>query len=597
MLFMIMRKIILVLILIWFLWSWASAIDLSSSFLDAGKELSIYGDWFGSNIGKYGWVCFNDDSHCFVNGNQWLNLWSDSLIKVLVPSNISLKGKIKVYVNGNIIWTADYAIKPVIIDISDWNYVKKSGWESEKVLIQWRGFGSAVGNVYFGDYKASIVSWTDNRIWLNLPQVKKITSNFKVQNSAWIFSELFKFNIYPKLSNDEYSSKQEYLNILGIEDIWKNYKKLWDWITVAVMDVGVKINHPDLKDNLWINKSEIADNGIDDDKNWYVDDIYWRNFVDDSDDMSIQSDHGTMIAGIISAKKDNWIWIAGIAPKSKIMTLKIFDKSLKTVYNVWDAIKYAVDNGAKIINVSFGSDEIGNYQKDFDKFFQYAYDHDVVVTVAAGNTLNGSKQDLDRYPSSPVCNDGNKNFLIWVSSVNNQKTKSDFARYGSKCVDMVAPWENIFGLSDKRFASWNIDYNNGQWTSFATPIVAWAIALLWSNKPYLKNTDIYQALRKTWDDIDGLNPKYKWKLWKFLNIKKLMEWGSISSGNEVQTGIDKKALTMFINIQSQIKNYSQDKQQEAYKSIYIKLDAITKDWKYIKYIEDLKKLVKGEIKE
>lgn len=596
-----MKKILLSLILFWLWISFTSAIDLSSSFLEVGKELSVYGKWFGSSIGKYGWICFDDDKHCFVQGSPWLSLWSDTLIKVFVPSNISLKWKIKVYVNSNLAWTADYSIKPVIIDISDWIYVKESAWASEKILIQWKGFGDLLGNVYFGEYKATIVSWTENKIWLNVPNPKQISPNLKVKNSAWIFSDVFTFKVYPKISNDEYSARQKYLSVLWIQDVWKNYKKLWDWVTVAIMDVGVKFNHPDLISNVWTNPWEVAGNKIDDDKNWYVDDIYWRNFVSNSNDMSVKSDHGTMIAWIIAAKKDNGIWIAGIAPNAKIMTLKVFDNTLKTVYNIQESIKYAVDNGAKIINVSFWTDDLWRYEKDFDTFFQYAYDHGVVLTVAAGNTFDYAKQDLDKYMASPICNDGKNNFVLWVSAVNNQKIKSDFARYGSKCIDIVAPWEDIFSSSDKKFNSWTIDYTSSQWTSFATPIVAWAVALLWSNNPSLKNTDIYNVLKKTWDDIDGLNPKYKWKLWKYLNIKKLMERG-VGTGKQSSenilwwSGIDKKALTMFINIQAQIKNYSETKQQESYKAIYTKLEGTTKDWSPIKYIEDLKKLVKGQIK-
>lgn len=586
------------MILFW--WAFVSAINLSSSLLGVGKELSVYWDWFGDSIGQYWWICFDDDQHCFVKGSEWLVLWSNNLIKVLIPSNIPLKWKIKVYMGGNLVWSSDYAIKPLIIDASDWDYIKKSGWEWEKILIQWKGFGSYPGNVYFWDYKATIVSWTESRIWLNLPQVKKITNNFKIENNVWVVSDLFDFNMYPKISNDEYSSKQEYLSILGIQDIWKNYKKLWDWITVAVMDVWVKLNHPDIIDNLWVNKWEIPGNKIDDDKNWYIDDIYGWNFVNNSNDMSIKSDHGTMIAGIIAAKKDNWIWIAGIAPKSKIMTLKVFDNALKTVYNIQEAVKYAVNNWAKIINISFGSDDLGNYQKDFDKFFQYAYDNWAVLTVAAGNTLDKSKQDLDKYSSSPVCNDGNKNFVIWVSSVNNKKIKSDFSRYGANCIDVVAPWENIYWLSDKQFISWSIDYNNEQWTSFAAPIVAWALALLWSNKPSLKNIDIYQAVRKTWDDIDALNPNYKWKLWKFLNIKKLMEWWNTGKSVSVASwNTDKKVLTAFIVIQSQVSKYSEAKKQITYKLIYSKLDALSKDpknQKNMSYFEGLKGLIEGEMK-
>jgi subtilisin family serine protease len=94
------------------------------------------------------------------------------------------------------------------------------------------------------------------------------------------------------------------------------------------------------------------------------------------------------------------------------MTLKVFDSSLKTVYNIQEAVKYAVDNGAKIINVSFGADDLGRFDKEFNKYFKYAYDNGAVLTVAAGNTLNYSRQNLDKYPSSPVCNDGDKNYVI-----------------------------------------------------------------------------------------------------------------------------------------------------------------------------------------
>ena len=133
-----MKKIIWFLFLIWFWLSFVSAINLSDSLLNIGEELSIYGDGFGNSIDKYWWICFDDDQHCFVQGSEWLSSWSDKLIKLWVPSNIPLKWKIKIYVWGNLIWTTDYAIKPLIVDISDWDYVKKSGWEWEKVLIQCR---------------------------------------------------------------------------------------------------------------------------------------------------------------------------------------------------------------------------------------------------------------------------------------------------------------------------------------------------------------------------------------------------------------------------------------------------------------------------
>jgi hypothetical protein len=164
---------------------------------------------------------------------------------------------------------------------------------------------------------------------------------------------------------------------------------------------------------------------------------------------------------------------------------------------------------------------------------------------------------------------------------------------------MVAPGENIFGLSDRKFNSWSMDYTWSQWTSFSTPIVAWAIALLRSNKPWLKNTDIYEAIKKTWDDIDSINPNYKWKLWKFLNIKKLMEWWDKTSTVVSSWTIDKKAIAVFITIKAQVANYSATKKQATYKSIYAKLDALSKDPKNqnnISYFEGLKGLIEGEMK-
>lgn len=554
------------------------ATNLSSSLWEINKEISIYGEWFGSEIGQYGWICFDSNDKCFVKDSPWLISWNDNQIRFYVPGNISLKWKFKVYINGKLKDELNYSVKPTILDISDGTYIKKSGWAGEKILIQWNWFGNIGGSVYLAEYRANIVSWSENEIWVNLPQTKKITNNLRVENNIWITSSSLSFDLYPKVSNDQYSARQQYLSVLWVQEIWNKYPKLWDGITVAVLDVGVKLNHVDLKDSLWVNKSEIVNNWIDDDANGYIDDSHWWNFVSNNNNMNIQSDHGTMIAGIIAARKDNWLWIAGIAPNTKVMVLKIFDDGLNMIYNIDKAVKYAVDNGAKIINMSFGADDLWFYDDGFDKTFEYAYNNWAVLIAAAGNTLNKDKQNLDKYLSSPVCNDWNKDFVIWVSATNNQKIKSDFARYGARCVDISAPGEDIFSLSDKRYNSGDIDYTYGQWTSFAAPIVAAAAAWFWSNNPDLKNADIYTALKQTGDDIDDLNQDYRWKMGKFINIKKLMERNSPSTKNDISTSnVDKKALSIFLSLRSKMRNYSVVKRQYTYQSIYDMLERFSKD--------------------
>lgn len=594
-----MKRIVWILFIILFSISFVWAVSLSSDYLQVGKDITIYWDGFGNDIGSYWWICFNDDSHCFVRWSEWIKLRSNNTIKISVPWNIPLIWIIKIYVNWRLFETVNYSIKPEIIDISDGNYIKKDWWVWDKILIQWFGLWDYPGKVYFGAYEAKIISWSSDKIWLYLPDVKQITNDFKIQNNAWINSDLMSFVIYPKLSNDNYSSKQKYLSQINVKYAWNNYPKLWDGITVAVLDAGVKIDHPDLKSNIWTNTKEIPNNWIDDDKNWYIDDVNWWNFVDENSNISANSDHGTMIAGIVSAIKDNGIWMAGIAPKSKIMPVRVFDDSWKNIYNIWKAIRYAVDNWAKIINMSFGAEWENFYQSDFDDYFEYAWGKWAIITAAAWNSFdNKSKQNLDKYTSSPVCNDWWENYVIWVASVDENKKKSDFSYYWKNCVDISAPGEEIFSTSDKKYSLLSDNYDRWNGTSFASPIVAWAIALLWSNKPELKNTDIQKALIDTSVNIDSNNPWYEWKIGKFLDIEKLMKYNIIFSSEKINSDLNKKAVVLFNAIKTQMRSYSQTKRTKTYQwlvSLLVWLEKKPEQEKNLELIQDLKYLFEGEL--
>jgi len=136
---------------------------------------------------------------------------------------------------------------------------------------------------------------------------------------------------------------------------WNAFEVAEPNVTVAVIDSGVDMNHPDGPKYIWTNKGEIAGNGIDDDNNGYVDDVHGWNFIDDSPLFPDTKGHGTAVAGIIAAQSNNNIGIAGINPGAVIMPLKAADGEGKTnSLAIYRAIHYAVNNGARIINISLG---------------------------------------------------------------------------------------------------------------------------------------------------------------------------------------------------------------------------------------------------
>ena len=125
-------------------------------------------------------------------------------------------------------------------------------------------------------------------------------------------------------------------------------------VIVAVIDTGVDYNHIDLKQNIWINKLEIPENGIDDDDNGYVDDVYGWNFVGNNNDPMDDNGHGTHVAGIIGAA-NNGIGVTGVAYNCKVMPIKAGNSSgYFNNSDIASAITYAYMNGADVINMSFG---------------------------------------------------------------------------------------------------------------------------------------------------------------------------------------------------------------------------------------------------
>ncbi len=454
----------------------------------------------------------------------------------------------------------------------------------------------------------------------------------------------------------------------GVTDLYSKLKNKPSYeIIVAVIDGGVDINHEDLKSNIWVNRKEIPGNGIDDDKNGYIDDIYGWNFLGNANGENIQYDtyettrtlarlekkykgvsiasvtkdqkadydhylsikadidgrrkdaesqwkelkknediliqvmdavekemgnssltkeniakvdtsksmyvnvgtkilsqilaeqpyvksfdqirnsikqeysaprseleakflyqlnpdfdsrkiigdhyediteryygnndvkgpdafHGTHVAGIIAAQRNNGIGIDGIATNVKIMTLRAVPDGDEHDKDVANAIRYAVDNGAKVINMSFGKGE-SPYKKAVDDAILYAEKHDVLLVHAAGNDASDNDEGhnfplkhLDR--KCLFCKKEVKNWLDIgaLSFTENEDMIASFSNYGKKSVDIFSPGVRIFSTTPEN----NYEFADG--TSMASPVMAGVAALIRSYYPKLSARQVRQAI-------------------------------------------------------------------------------------------------------
>lgn len=305
--------------------------------------------------------------------------------------------------------------------------------------------------------------------------------------------------VYPVeyIPNDPFYSTQYALQKIKAADAW-NISTGDTSIVIAIIDTGVDWDHPDLAANIWRNWNEIPGNGIDDDGNGFVDDIRGWDFgglsgTPDNDPMEDRPDHGTHVAGDASAVTDNSIGISSIGFKSKIMPVKTSRDDYRglsgspfIIYG-YEGIKYAVDNGAQIINCSWGGD---GYSLLGQEVINYAVENGALVVAAAGN--NNSPAPF--YPASY------KNVLS-VAATDEGDMKTSFSNYGAG-VDVSSPGINIY-------STWqNDNYRFGQGTSFASPIAAGLAALVKARFPLFNPNQIAEQIRVNCDDINSINPDF-----------------------------------------------------------------------------------------
>ncbi len=259
-----------------------------------------------------------------------------------------------------------------------------------------------------------------------------------------------------------------------------------DYVTVAIIDTGVDIDHEDLQANIWINDDEAPGNSFDDDYNRYVDDVQGYDFYHNDSDPDDDNSHGTHVAGIAAARGNNGQGIAGVSWQAKIMPLKVLDAGGNgTTDKVVEAIYYAADNGAQIINMSFGGDCLGGWPH-VEEAVNYAALKGVLLVAAAGNN----------HLSSLLC-PAALDHVMAVGATNANDERAYYSNYGPG-LDVVAPggdWSNrIYSTIPGTYG-----YKHG--TSMATPYVAGLAALIRSLAPSLTSNQVRDIIQTTADDL------------------------------------------------------------------------------------------------
>ncbi len=277
----------------------------------------------------------------------------------------------------------------------------------------------------------------------------------------------------------------------------------WAWaystgdpsIIIAILDTGVELEHPDLQSKLWTNSDEIPGNGLDDDANGFVDDVHGYDFWNDDADPRDDHEHGTHVAGIAAAATDNEIGIAALGWNSSLMPLKTqnFD-GIGTTNELTEAIIYAVDNGASVINISVGQ-ELTLCPSTLQAAIDYADSHGVLVIASVGN--QDENPDKDFYPAA--CNN-----VLGVAATGQQDIRigSDLGFY----VDVTAPGNGIY--STLRGGSYG--YRSG--TSMAAPLVSGLAALLYAHYPHYSDQQVAWAILSHAKDLGdpGKDVRFGW---------------------------------------------------------------------------------------
>ncbi len=446
-------------------------------------------------------------------------------------------------------------------------------------------------------YKAS----TNNDIWETVDKLNNDDSvAYAEPDFVWDKTDVGGYDV----SGEEFANSTHFPG-LDVEGVWSwlwgnnNQKAPGSGVVVAVIDTGVDYTHVDLKGGMWKNTGEIAGNGIDDDGNGYSDDVYGYDFVENDGNPMDDHGHGTHVVGIIGMQPNN-VGGVGLAYGAKIMAIKAGQSTGSFASSdIAKAIKYAADNGADVINMSFG----GTGKSYLVEEALRDASHDCVLVAAAGND---GLPTTDALPYAPYYEDfypAGYNYVIGVMATDNDGNFANFSNWdyaiGANCeYEMAAPGVGIYStLPGDRYANWS-------GTSMAAPNVAAAAAILrskYTDKNKYTSRFIMGQLASATEDTVTRTDKICSRTYPLLNIEdsltnlpkpriKLTDFymfddSSISAGNNGD-GIAQPGEV--INLGFEAFNY-----WGAAKDVTVKVDAISEGGvpnPYVKFITSSAKI-------
>jgi subtilisin family serine protease len=268
-------------------------------------------------------------------------------------------------------------------------------------------------------------------------------------------------------------------------------------VVIAVIDTGVEYSHVDLSGNMWTNPGEIAGNGVDDDNNGYVDDVYGWDFYNHDNDPMDDHSHGTHCAGTIAALGNNGIGVVGVNWEAKVMALKFLSASGSgDTSDAVSAVEYAImmklDYGTPIIALS-NSWGGGGFSQAMKDAIEAADTAGILFVAAAGNDYGSDNDVIPYYPASyDVSN------VISVAATDHNDNLASFSNFGASTVDLGAPGVNILStvLSN--------GYGSKSGTSMATPHVSGVAGLIKAQFPGLTSSEIKARLLGAVNPVSSL---------------------------------------------------------------------------------------------
>ena len=334
----------------------------------------------------------------------------------------------------------------------------------------------------------------------------------------------------------------------GVDDADIDALEAWDITTgsrdvvIAVIDTGVDYTHPDLAANAWQNPGEIPGNGIDDDGNGFVDDIYGYDFVNNDGDPMDDNGHGTHVSGTIGGVGDDGVGVAGVNWQVSIMGLKFLSGGGSgSTSDAVRAVNYATmmrrDHGINIVatNNSWGG---GGFSTALSDAIEAGGDAGILFIAAAGNEGNNN----DVFPGYPASMTSEA--IISVAATDSSNGLAGFSNYGATSVDIGAPGVGIYStVPGNSYASYS-------GTSMATPHVAGVVGLLAAANPNLTPAEIREAILSTAAPISSLD-------------------GKVATGGLLNAAAALNAVSAGPSLRADIINVTPDPRQDAVDSIVI----------------------------